>query len=161
MALGIMILLPKLENLQELLDKNVAFFHLSVSELDNCEVFDFSAQLYDKEGLILLERCVNTDDIFSDYFEWDNIPEEYLSLVLNLKTVLFLNYRGISRAKQILQFIRKELKEEAAFCLIDNDDYCLLKLVDVVNQIDKEPEWTWEKSRFDELPGAPKSDWED
>jgi hypothetical protein len=144
--------------------KVVDHLQLVVDDLPGDFPYDFSAQIGRGSNHLLVElkygdsigELPEIEEITS---EWEYVSEERRNLLLDCKASLLVHYRDIKLANRLLLLLAEAVGPLQDRCVVKNGHGCLLLLSEMTDMLRKDPDWSWEKQLFPELPGVAPSEW--
>lgn len=122
--------------------------------------YQFSAKKGTGKTYLSIE-CKNNDlNLIQEILKWERPSDAYKNMLAECKSSITIYYRDQREAKAAILKIGAALeKAHALNCITENGQGCLLKLEDLLNCLQKEPQWSWEKEEFPELSGVAISEW--
>jgi hypothetical protein len=112
-------------------------------------------------SILEMEFMDDASAIIEELSEWENPSREYKDTLLSCHAGISLYYRDTFNAREFIMSLASKLSESSAFCIVDNGEGCLLRLSDILNCLEKDGAWSWERREFPELPSVAISEWKE
>ncbi|HEX8914260.1 MAG TPA: hypothetical protein VF796_18065 [Humisphaera sp.] len=108
---------------------------------------------------LLIEHSVDATPHVDELLRWERPAPEYKELVAAADSRLTVTWRGRKWVVRCLRALAAALGEASSRTVVENDRGCLLRLSDVVACLRQDPQWSWERETFPDLPGVAPSEW--
>ena len=131
-----------------------------VDPMDRDSVFQFVSQRGEGSEYLLLEYSENAREMIQELSEWEKPSKAYKDMLLACRSKIGIHYRDTKNGKKAILEIAAILGEDAMRCIVDNDYGCLLKLSTMVECLNQNSNWSWERDEFPELPDVAVSEWQ-
>lgn len=132
----------------------------NVGPMDSEATFQFVASRgVGEDSYLLLEYSEDAREMIEELSEWEKPSRAYKDLLLACQSKIGIHYRDSNDGKAAILAMSAALGEAANGCIVDNDWGCLLRLSAMVECINRDPNWSWERDEFPELPDVAVSEW--
>lgn len=121
--------------------------------------YQFSAKKGGGSSYLLIEYKKDDRLLIQEICQWEHPSDKYKELLQDCCSSLTVYYRDQNSAKEILQVLALEIKEVSSKCIVENGFGCLIKLRDILDCLQQDPLWSWERDEFLELPDVAVSEW--
>jgi hypothetical protein len=157
-APNIAVFLPVGHDYKPLLLKIAGELHLEIEVVPPNSPFTFGAHRTDPVWF-LIQYCSKASDVVEEMRQWERPSQLYKTLLRGCGSYIDVHYRDVSLAKQCIDVICKYIGQSSSLSVIENGNGCLLRLSDIVRLISDDPNWSWEREKFPELPEVADSEW--
>lgn len=123
--------------------------------------YQFSAQKGEGKSYLLVEYAEDQLNVINEISEWERPSRFYKEMLLGCRSSITIYYRDLALAKNAVSVINELLGDNASSCIVENGEGCLLRLESITERMRQDPNWTWEKREFPDLPDVAVSEWLD
>jgi hypothetical protein len=157
------IFVPELALNEDLLNRIAGELSLAVEEVPPS--LDLSFDFFSKRGsgrsYLALEYKGDDSALIREVMQWERPSSSYKRMLAACKSSVTICYRELDVAKDAVLKLGAALSIGCrSSCVLDNGRGCLLRLDDVLICIRQEPQWSWEREQFPELPDVAVSEWQ-
>ncbi len=152
------VFLPVGGSYDSLMQSIVDELHLKRDELPSDFPFGFTAQRIGEDHL-LVQYDADSTDITREMEQWEKPSQDFKLLLQGCGSSINIHYRNIDLAKQCIIKIGIYLGRLSSRSVFENGNGCLLRLSDIIEHCLRDPDWSWERETFADIPGVADSEW--
>ena len=122
-------------------------------------LIQFSAQKNRGKEYLLIEYIEANEELITEISNWERINNNQKEIILNCKPKINISYRKREIALEAITIIGQALSNISSKCIVENGFGCLLPLDSILNCLQLDEHWSWEKEIFPELADVAPSEW--